>query len=297
MYLTQKLLPFLTLFATIAAAPVAQSAGQILNISTRVDCQTRDAVVLTEFIAYGRGTESFVLRGIGPSLGSVGVPDPLPDPILDLLDARGNRVDRNDNWMDNPDAQEIENSGLAPTDPLESAIIDDLKPGLYTSVVQGVAHGEGTALAEMYDLGGNLQLSAVGTRGFVGTGDKVLISGVIISGTQPISLLLRALGPSLTAVGLHGALANPTLELFNPNGELIFINDDWKDTQESEIEATGLAPTDDSEAAAVVILSPGAYTSIVAGAGAGTGLGFVQWYSLDAPIRALDPAPPLRPPR
>jgi hypothetical protein len=143
MRLTQKLLLVPTLFVTIAGAPMAQAASQILNISTRVDCQIRDAVVVTEFIVYGRGTETFVLRGIGPSLGAVGVPDPLPDPILDLLDARGNRVDRNDNLMDNPDAQDIENSGLAPGDPLESAVMDDLKPGLYTSVVQGKAHGEG----------------------------------------------------------------------------------------------------------------------------------------------------------
>src|SRR6188508_1277264 len=105
--------------------------------------------------------------------------------------------------MDNPDAQDIENSGLAPGDPLESAVIDDLKPSLYTSVVQGKAHGEGTAIAELYDLGGDLQLSAVGTRGFVGTADHVLISGVIVSGSEPLILLLRALGPSLTAAGLH----------------------------------------------------------------------------------------------
>ena len=120
---------------------------------------------------------------------------------------------------------------------------------------------------------------------------------MIVSGSDPLSILLRALGPSLTAAGLHGALADPTLELFDPNGQLLFINDDWKDTQESEIEATGLAPTDDSESAAVVNLSPGAYTSIVAGVSGGTGLGFFQWYSLDAPTRKLNPAPPLRPPR
>lgn len=297
MHLTRKLLFALTLLAAIAGAPPAQSAGQILNISTRVDSQTGDAVVVTEFIAYGLGTETFVLRGLGPSLGALGIPDPLADPVLSLLDAGGNRVDRNDNWMDNRDAQEIEDSGLAPTNALEPAVIHELKPGVYTSVVQGKAHGEGVALADMYDLGGDLQLSAVGTRGFVGTADHVLISGVIISGSVPLRVLVRALGPSLTDAGLRGALADPTVELFNSNGQLILSNDNWKDTQQSEIEATGLAPTDDLESAAVVTLSPGAYTSIVAGVDGGTGLGFLQWYSLGAPRRELNPAPPLRPPR
>lgn len=297
MHLSRKLLFALTLLAAIVGAIPTRSAGQILNISTRVDCQTGDAVVVTEFIAYGTGTETFILRGLGPSLGAVGIPDPLADPVLNLLDARGNRVGRNDNWMDNRDAQEIEDSGLAPTNALEPAIIEELKPGVYTSVVQGKAHGEGVSLADMYDLEGDLQLSAVGTRGFVGTADHVLISGIIISGSSPLPLLVRALGPSLTDAGLHGALADPTLELFNSNGQVILSNDNWKDTQQSEVEATGLAPTDDLESAAVVKLSPGAYTAVVAGVGGGTGLGFLQWYSINAPIRELNPAPPLRPPR
>ncbi|HEY1581800.1 MAG TPA: hypothetical protein VGF73_01730 [Chthoniobacterales bacterium] len=183
---------------------------------------------------------------------------------------------------------------LAPLNNLESAIIDHLKAGLYTSVVEGTAQGQGIALGELYDLGGSLQLSALGTRAFVGTGDDVLISGVIVSGSQSASLLLRALGPSLTAAGLHGALADPTLELFDGNGDLILSNDNWKDTQQSEIEATGLAPSDDRESAAVVTLSPGVYTSVVTGVGGATGLSFVQWYSLGAPTRSLDPAPLLR---
>jgi hypothetical protein len=148
----------------------------------------------------------------------------------------------------------------------------------------------------MYDLEGDLQLSAVGTRGFVGTADHALISGVIISGSVPLPVVVRAYGPSLTDAGLHGALVDPTLELFNSNGQVILANDNWKDTQQSEVEATGLAPADDLESAAVVTLRPGAYTSVVAGVGGGKGLGFLQWYSLDAPIRELNPAPPLPPP-
>jgi hypothetical protein len=129
MHFTRKFLFALTLLAAIAGAPPPRSAGQILNISTRVVSQTGDAVVVTKFIAYGYGTETFVLRGLGPSLGAVGIPDPLADPVLNLLDARGNRVDRNDNWMDNRDAQEIEDSGLARTDASSQPSSTSSSPG------------------------------------------------------------------------------------------------------------------------------------------------------------------------
>ena len=89
-------------------------------------------------------------------------------------------------------------------------------------------------MADVYDLEGDLELSAVGTRGFVGTADHVLISGIIISSSSPLPLLVRALGPSLTGAGRHGALAHPTLELLNPNGQVILSNDNWKDTQQSD---------------------------------------------------------------
>jgi hypothetical protein len=295
MHLTRKL-PFTLAILTLStAAAMAQSAGRLANISSRVYCQTRDAVIVTEFIAYGSGNESFVLRGIGPSLAEFGIPDPLQDPTLRLLDVRGNKLDHNDNWMDNPDKDEIENVALAPTNDLESAIIDTVGPGIYTSVVQGNHHGEGTALSELFDLfDGDLQLSAVGTRGFVGTDDEALISGVIVTGNEPLSLLVRGIGPSLTDAGLPDALANPTLELFLSNGDLIF-NDNWREGgQEAEIIASGLAPANDLESAVLVTVNPGAYTTVVKGLGGGTGLGFVQWYSLDAPIRELKPAPLLR---
>jgi hypothetical protein len=118
-----------------------------------------------------------------------------------------------------------------------------------------------------------------------------MISGIIITGTDPLPLLVRALGPSLADVGLTDALPDPTLEFHDANGAVIFSNDNWKDTQQAEIEATGLAPSDDRESAIVVTVDPGIYTAVVVGAGGTTGLGFVQFYSLASPIRELNPAP------
>ncbi len=293
MNLTRQL-PFgfaiIVLFSGVVAG---QDAGRLANISTQVFCQTQQAVAVTEFIAYGKGDESVALRGLGPSLFLVA--DPLQDPTLSLLDARGDRLDHNDNWMDSPDKDELIALGLAPSNDAESAMIDTVRPGIYTSVVRGTHHGEGTALSEVFDLlDGDLQLSAIGTRGFVGTLDNEMISGTIVTGNV-LTVLVRALGPSLADAGLLGVLPNPTLELRDSNGILIAANDDWrKGGQEAEIIASGLPPPDDLEAAVILPLGPGAYTAVVDGAGGTTGLGFIQWYSLAAPARELDPAPLLK---
>jgi hypothetical protein len=126
-------------------------------------------VLVTEFIVQGTGSESFVSRGLGPSL--VDVPDALQDPTITLLNARGHQLDFNNNWMQNPDKQEIMDSGLAPVFRREAAIIDTLEPGIYTIVEQGKNQSEGDALTEIFDLfDGGLKISAAGTRAFISTG-------------------------------------------------------------------------------------------------------------------------------
>ncbi len=118
----------------------------------------------------------------------------------------------------------------------------------------------------------------ISTRGEIGTGDNVLIGGFIITGNDPKNVILRAIGPSLS---LDGVLADPVLELHEPDGTVI-TNDNWRDSQEQEITDTGLEPADDLESAIVATLAPGAYTAIVSGQGGGTGVGLVEAYDLDA---------------
>ena len=291
MHPAPKLLLALTLLAISTCLAAAQSTNaRLAAISTRAFCQTHDAVLVHEFIAQGTGSGSFVSRGLGPSL--IGVSDALQDPIITLFNARGDQIDFNNNWKQNPHRQEIIDVGLAPGSPREAAIIDTLGSGIYTLVEQGANHGEGVALPEIYDLADDeLKISAAGTRAFVSTESDVLISGIIIIGSDPLPLLVRALGPSLADARLTDPLQDPTLELISGDGDIIASNDNWKDTQEAEIEVTGLAPSDDREAAIVITVDPGLYTAIVAGAGGTTGLGFVQFYSLAEPIRELNPAP------
>jgi sugar lactone lactonase YvrE len=127
------------------------------------------------------------------------------------------------------------------------------------------------------------QLRNISTRGLVGTGDNVLIGGFILGGNGMVNcaLLFRALGPSLTAFGVPGALQDPTLQLFNSSGVVIAFNDNWKDTQQSQIQATGLAPTDDRESAIYATLPAGAYTAIVRGTNNTTGVALVDVYNLN----------------
>ncbi|HEY1583013.1 MAG TPA: putative Ig domain-containing protein [Chthoniobacterales bacterium] len=120
----------------------------------------------------------------------------------------------------------------------------------------------------------------ISTRLNVQTGDNVLIGGFILVGSDPKEVLIRGIGPSLTTFGVEGALANPVLELHKPDGTIV-TNDDWKSTQQADIAATGLAPTNDLESAILVTLDPGAYTAILTGKSSGTGVGLVEAYDLD----------------
>ncbi len=119
----------------------------------------------------------------------------------------------------------------------------------------------------------------VSTRGFVATGDGALIGGFILGGAHAKNVIVRAIGPSLPN-GIAGRLADPTLELHDGTGALIASNDNWRDTQESDIQLTHIPPTDDHESAIVQILQPGAYTAVVRGAGDTTGVAVVEAYDL-----------------
>ena len=120
----------------------------------------------------------------------------------------------------------------------------------------------------------------ISTRMQVLTGDQVLIGGFIINGTDPKTVVLRAIGPSLTDFGVTGALADPVLELRALDGSVIATNDNWN-TDRAAIEATGLQPSKDLESAIVATLDPGAYTAIVSGKNGITGVGLVEAYDLD----------------
>jgi hypothetical protein len=254
--------------------------NSLLNISTRLPVGTGSDVLIGGFIVQGPGTKLLLIRGIGPSLASAGIANALADPFLELHDATGATILSNDNWADTQQA-EIAATGIPPKDSHDSAILATLYPGAYTAILRGVNSTTGIGLVEAYDLNaGEVQPVNISTRGRVQTGDNVMIGGFIIGGTQPMKVLVRAIGPSLVSAGITDALADPTLELHNPNGSLLFSNDNWQDTQKTDIQATGIPPSNTLESAILATLTPGGYTAIVAGKNSGTGVAVVEVYNL-----------------
>lgn len=134
------------------------------------------------------------------------------------------------------------------------------------------AHNPGVAVSPLYNLS---------TRGPVGDGFQSLISGFVIRGTEPVTVLIRGLGPTLTSFGVDGALQDPVLQLWPRGGAMMASNDSWRSTQEADIQATGMAPMEDSEAAMIVTLQPGVYTTLLNGTNGGSGIGLLDVFLVE----------------
>lgn len=252
---------------------------RLANVSTRLDVGTGDNVLIGGFILGGLGCSSkqIVVRGMGPSIGLLS--GFLADPSIELRRADGSLVAANDNWEQAPNANEIP-ANLRPGHPSESAILAFLEPGAYTLIVRGVSNTTGIGLFEAYDVEPTspLKLANVSTRGFVETGDHVMIGGFILSGANS-RVLMRGMGPS---VPVGDTLPNPMLELKDGNGSTLEINDDWREASNAkEIESLGFQPGDDRESVILTTLAPGAYTVILKDANGATGNGLFEAYHLD----------------
>ena len=250
------------------------------NISTRLRVETGDNVLIGGFIITGTQSKRIIVRAIGPSLPLAGA---LADPILELRNSDGGLIMSNDNWRTGGQEAEISATGIPPSNELESAIVASLaaNSSAYTAIVRGVSNGTGIGVVEAYDLDQTVdsKLANISTRGFVQTGDNVLIGGLIVLGQSPLRVIVRAIGPSLP---LSGALGDPTLDLYDGNGTLIASNDNWRvGGQEAEIIATGIPPSNDLESAIVRNLAPGPYTAIVRGLNNTTGIAVVEAYGLN----------------
>jgi hypothetical protein len=281
--------------------PSVTPASRLANISTRAFVQTGDDVMIGGFIVQGTEPKRIIIRAIGPELSQYGIPNFLADPILELHDGTGALIASNDNWqhtiiggiITTDQVRDIRNSGHAPTDPRESAIIAELPAGNYTAIVRGVNDTTGVALAEVYDLSPESEslLRNVSTRGLVLLDDNVMIGGFIIQGTQSKRVIVRAIGPELSQYGVPNPLADPILELHDGSGALIASNDDWQHTiiggiitmdQVRDIRTSGYAPRNPRESAIIADLPPGNYTGIVRGKNIVAGeVALVEVYDLD----------------
>jgi cyclophilin family peptidyl-prolyl cis-trans isomerase len=259
---------------------VMTGPARLANISTRGLVGTGDNVLIGGFIISGSSAKRVLVRGIGPSLIPFGVTNALLNPTLELHNQNGALLFSNDNWITAANKQEISDTGRAPGSSQESAILTMLAPGNYTAIVRGSGNTTGVALVEVYDQdsGPGPLLANLSTRGDVGTGANVMIGGVIV--TDDKTLVVRALGPTLTQFGVTNALSDPALELRNAQGALVDTNDTWQTSpRKTQIQASGHAPPNPAEPAVYVSLPTGNYTAIVRGVGpAPTGTALVEVY-------------------
>jgi hypothetical protein len=299
---------------------------RLANISTRSRVLTGDNVMIGGFIIDGSTPKRVLVRSRGPSMARAPffVPGTLTNPVVRIFSGP-TVIAQNDNWQDSPNcpdfvcegAVEIMNSGFDPCTPnpgqnlppqgctLEAAILITLPPGAYTAIVTGADSSTGVALVEVFEADASVvsELGNISARSFVQSGDNVMIGGLIIDGTTPATVLLRARGPSMSGAPFFvpGTLANPFLQLFS--GETVIAqNDNWQDPPScgglpcggaAQIAVTGLDPCQPNpgqstsppgcaqESAIFITLPPGAYTAVVSGVGGATGVGLVEVFELD----------------
>jgi hypothetical protein len=221
---------------------------------------------------------------MGPSLATFGINGVLLDPVLELRDANGALIRMNDDWKDLQRSQ-IEGTVFQPGDDRESVIVQTLPPAAYTGVLTGKDNTKGIGLIEVYDNGraSDSQLANISTRGFVQSGNDVMIGGFILGGNpNNTRIAVRGIGPSLSQFGLSNVLADPTLELHDANGATLVANDDWADDTASaaQLTANGLALSSPKESGIFITLPAGQFTAILAGKSGGVGIGLVEVYNI-----------------
>jgi hypothetical protein len=274
--------PTITPTATPTATPSATPLTTLANISTRLRVETGDNVLIGGFIVTGSQPKRIIVRGIGTSLPFA---DRLANPTLELRNAAGALLDSNDDWISSPNKQAIIDSTIPPSNDLESAIVATLPANGagYTAIVRGVNNGTGIGVVEAYDLDRSVdsKLANISTRGFVSTGDNVLIAGAIVLGQTSTKMIIRAIGPSLP---IAGKLENPTLELRDGNGALLEANDNWVDSPNKQAIIDSTIPPGNNLESAIVATLPAngaSYTAIVRGVNNTTGIAVVEVYALN----------------
>jgi hypothetical protein len=270
-----------------SGAPVV-NAARLVNISTRVAVGGAAGTPIPGFVLSGSGNRSMVVRAVGPTLAAFGVTNALGDPRISLV-ANGATVAANDNWLV-ADAATMAGAGAfaLAAGGKDAALVTALAPGAYTVPVTATDGGTGVVLLEVYAAAGAATSTVVNasTRAYAGTGASVFIVGFVVDGVGAMRCLIRAVGPTLTGLGVDGALADPSLGLYlGPT--LLTANDNWSSAANAAeissaattVGAFALAPGT-KDAALVTRLPAGAYTAVVTGAADSAGTALVEIYVL-----------------
>ncbi len=250
---------------------VPPAVSYLTNLSVRTALPAPGSMAAVGYVVSGTTAKPLLLRAVGPSLGLFGIAGGTVNPWLEVFDASGQRIARNDDWLLS-DAPVFAAQGAfpLPVDSADAALALDVAPGVGTAQVRG---GEGIVLLEIYDRSPaeSSRILNLSARAHVGLGDAVLIGGFNLAGTGSKRLLVRALGPKLAEFGVDGGLPDPQLEIRAADGSLLASNDDWESQLAptfSQAGATGLA-AGARDAAVVVTLAAGRTYSAIVRAGGG----------------------------
>ncbi len=241
-------------------------AAKLINVSTRATVGTGEKALIGGFVVGASADKTILVRALGPSLAGYGVADPLP--LLKVTLYRGEEaLATNAGWRLGPEPQAVIDTGYAPGDDSEPVILTTVGPGAYTAVVESTDVRTGVALVEVYEIGqGGSRLVNLSTRGYVGIGQEAMIGGFVIDGDSGWTkrILIRALGPSLSAFGVQDTLFDPVVTLYDESGTVLLENDDWDSSnQQDVVAALGFAPDVRRESVMILDLAPGLYTAVV----------------------------------
>jgi hypothetical protein len=244
---------------------------------------TGNDVMISGFVIGGTTNKVVAIVATGPSLGAYGVTNPMSNPTLRLIrQSDGAQLAFNDNWRDAPNQAALTWNGYAPPHDNESAILINLAPGAYTTILSDAGGLAGVGIVGVYEAAQpESPLINLSTRGPVGADNNVMISGIVIPPGGSKTVAIVATGPSLAAYGIANPLANPTLTLVRSSDQsVVATNDDWGTAANAaQLQASGFAPSDPLESAIMISLAPGAYTAILSGAGGGTGVAVLGVYA------------------
>lgn len=277
---------------------------RLINLSSRAQVGAGERALFTGLVIAGPASKPVLIRAVGSALAIAGISGALADPELKLYQ-NTTVIASNDNWADNTNATTITQTAQRigafsiASSAKEAALLVTLAPGVYSAQVTGHG-GAGVALAEIYDASENAQadyqrLINISSRGYVGTGENVLIGGFIVTGTSPKRVLVRGVGPTLASYGVGETLKDPVVQVLSGT-TIVARNDNWgtpavvstSQTAATAAEITsataavGASPlvSASKDAALIVTLAPGTYSAVVTSADGTSGVGLVEIYEL-----------------
>jgi hypothetical protein len=278
-------------FPTALTVTAVAVPSRLTNVSVRGFTGAGSQALAIGFVISGTGSKSVLVRAVGPSLSAFGLTGLLADPQLTVYSASVTTVAFNDNWGGTSALSTAftQTGAFALADgSLDAAVLTTLTPGPYTAVVAGANHGTGIVLLEAYDAdtaaAPTSRFTNISARGNAGSGASALAIGFAITGTVSKTLLIRGVGPTLTAFGVTGVLSAPQLTVYDSTQAVIGSNAGWDGTAQltaafSAVSAFALPPTS-ADAAVLLTLQPGIYTAQVSGVGGATGVALLEMYEI-----------------